>query len=86
MVHVCLCIPILIIFGLYMYLIYSVISLEFSHAYLFDLMITHAPISMYFKYIMVCSTGNKKIQRKNVNIFLPISFNICFGCSKDLSH
>ena len=25
---------------------------------------------------------NKKFQRKNVNIFLLISFNICFGCSK----
>ena len=24
----------------------------------------------------------KKNQRKIVNIFLPISFNICFGCSK----
>ena len=23
----------------------------------------------------------KKCQRKIVNIFLPISFNICFGCS-----
>ena len=22
---------------------------------------------------------NKNVQRKNVNIFLPISFNICFG-------
>ena len=25
-------------------------------------------------------------ERKIVNIFLPISFNICFGCSKELSH
>ena len=25
-------------------------------------------------------------QRKIVNIFLPINFNICFGCSKELSH
>ena len=25
---------------------------------------------------------NKNFLRKNVNIFLPISFNICFGCSK----
>ena len=23
---------------------------------------------------------------KTVNIFLPIHFNICFGCSKELSH
>ena len=28
----------------------------------------------------------KNFQRKNVNIFLPISFNICFGFSKELSH
>ena len=30
-------------------------------------------------------TGFDKFQRKNVNIFLPISFNICFGCSKEPS-
>ena len=30
--------------------------------------------------------NKKKNQRKNVNIFLPISFNICFGCSKEPSH
>ena len=29
---------------------------------------------------------NKKFQRKNVNVFLPINFNICFGCSKEPSH
>ena len=26
------------------------------------------------------------LDSKNVNIFLPISFNICFGCSKEPSH
>ena len=25
-------------------------------------------------------------ERKIVNIFLPTSFNICFGCSKEPSH
>ena len=30
--------------------------------------------------------GNKTFQRKNVNIFLPISYSICFGCSKEPSH
>ena len=25
-------------------------------------------------------------QRKTVNIFISISLNICFGCSKELSH
>ena len=34
-----------------------------------------------FKYIY-----KQKIQRKIVNIFLPINFKICFGCSKELSH
>ena len=29
---------------------------------------------------------NKKFQRKIVNIFLPIMFSICFGCSKEPSH
>ena len=28
----------------------------------------------------------KKIERKNVNIFLSISLNIRFGCSKEPSH
>ena len=28
----------------------------------------------------------KTFQRKIVNIFLPIIFGICFGCSKELSH
>ena len=27
---------------------------------------------------------NKKVQRKIVNIFLPIIFSICLGCSKEL--
>ena len=27
----------------------------------------------------------KIFEHKKVNIFLPISFNICFGCSKELS-
>ena len=29
---------------------------------------------------------NEKFQHKIVNIFLSISFNICFGCSKEPSH
>ena len=29
---------------------------------------------------------NKIFERKIVNIFLPISFNICFWCSKEPSH
>ena len=29
---------------------------------------------------------NTIFERKIVNIFLPISFNICFGCSKESSH
>ena len=29
---------------------------------------------------------NQTIQRKIVNIFLSINFNMCFGCSKELSH
>ena len=28
----------------------------------------------------------KNFQLKIVNIFLPINFNICFGCLKELSH
>ena len=34
------------------------------------------------------STGLDKniFERKIVNIFLPISFKICFGCSKEPSH
>ena len=35
-----------------------------------------------------CITGRDKhiFERKIVNFFLPISFNICFGCSKEQSH
>ena len=29
---------------------------------------------------------NKKFEHKIGNIFLLTSFNICFGCSKELSH
>ena len=29
---------------------------------------------------------NKLVECKIVNIFLSISFNICFGCSKEPSH
>ena len=29
---------------------------------------------------------NKIFERKIVNIFLSISFNICFGCTKEPSH
>ena len=29
---------------------------------------------------------NKNFEHKIVNNFLPISFNICFGCSKEPSH
>ena len=38
-------------------------------------------------YVGKCITGldNKNFQRKIVNIFLPINFNICFGCSKEPS-
>ena len=37
--------------------------------------------------ILMSTTGlNKKFQRKIVNIFLLINFNICFGCSKEPSH
>ena len=38
---------------------------------------------------MVKSIGlwiNKKIECKIVNNILPISFNICFGCSKEPFH
>ena len=28
----------------------------------------------------------KIFERKIVNIFLPITFNMCFGCSKEQSH
>ena len=38
------------------------------------------------EYRAVMSTGldNKNFQCKIANIFLPINFNICFGCSKEM--
>ena len=38
-----------------------------------------------FLYIHI-GLDNKIFQRTNVNIFLPINFNIGFGCSKEPSH
>ena len=37
---------------------------------------------------LIVDTGLDKqnFQSKIVNIFLPINFNICFGCSKEPSH
>ena len=41
-----------------------------------------------FSYFFANCIGLDKqnFERKIVTIFLPISFNICFGCSKELSH
>ena len=38
--------------------------------------------------VSLCCTGldNKFSEFKIVNIFLPISLNVCFGCSKEPSH
>ena len=35
--------------------------------------------------IMCIGLDNKIFQRTIVNIFLPINFNICFGCSEEPS-
>ena len=43
------------------------------------------PISV--KIASLCKGQDKQnFERKIVNIVLPISFNICFGCSKEPSH
>ena len=34
----------------------------------------------------ICLDGQSFYERKIVNIFFTISFNICFGCSKEPSH
>ena len=36
----------------------------------------------YYSWVKI----NKTFEHKIVNIFLPISFKICFGCSKEPSH
>ena len=43
-------------------------------------------VSVIRHFVYTHKTVVKKFQPKKVNIFLPISFNICFGCSKELSH
>ena len=35
---------------------------------------------------MMIGLKNKNFKRKIMNNFLLISFDICFGCSKELSH
>ena len=42
--------------------------------------------STYYVYENIIGLDKQKFQRKIVNIFLPINFNICFGCSKEPSH
>ena len=43
--------------------------------------------SSNFRGFTVAIGLDKKIfEGKNVNIFLSMSFNICFWCSKELSH
>ena len=59
----------------------SLIS-TFVICYLERILVKHAPCKISIFY-----TGlDKNFQRKIVNIFLPTNFNICFGCSKELSH
>ena len=38
------------------------------------------------KVIFLLRTFNKNFHRKIINIFLPIIYSICFGCSKEQSH
>ena len=62
----------------------------------YDLESSSLPLSSctpHVKYInvqiqqdLIIGLDKQKNQRKNVIIFLPISFNICFGCSKEPSH
>ena len=48
---------------------------------------THSFLQTFSRSIKYVATGlDKYVQRKIVNIFLPIVFSICFGCSKELSH
>ena len=48
----------------------------------------HGPLFVYF--VGVSDKGHELretiFKHKIVNIFLPVSFNICFGCSKEPSH
>ena len=37
-------------------------------------------------YVLYQASMIKKMDCKIVTVFLSISLNICFGCSKDLSH
>ena len=39
-----------------------------------------------FAVILSQGFDKQNFQRINVNIFLPMGFNICFGCSKEPSH
>ena len=38
------------------------------------------------KNVHIIGLDKQFFERKIVNIFLPISFNICFGCSEEPSH
>ena len=36
--------------------------------------------------VKITGLDEQNFKRKLVNIFLPINFNTCFGCSKEPSH
>ena len=42
--------------------------------------------SLKLYHIGLDKPKNKKNERENVDIFLSLSFNICFWCSKEPSH
>ena len=52
------------------------------HVHCTTLLTDHGVQIRTFTYVLI----NKIFERKNVNIFLPISFNICFGCLKEPSY
>ena len=48
--------------------------------------VSFANFLLYYLWCISTGLDKQNIQRKIVNIFLPINFSICFGCSKEPSH
>ena len=51
-----------------------------------NFVIIHQISTNFFICITICLDRNKIFERRIINIFLPVSLNICFGCSKEPSH
>ena len=69
---------------------------QYTHMVVLGITLLNNCIILYIKVYVYCTVATKSLYvqvkiykyflRKIVNIFLPINFDICFGCSKEPPH